>query len=58
MNEREVDNLLKNQAKFCERICKALDNRGFSCDGCEEDCCHNQIIGCPIGNGMTNHLLR
>jgi len=58
MKERELDNLLKNQSKFCERICEALEGKGYSCDGCEEDCCHKQIIGLLRSEvtDIANHL--
>ena len=45
MKEKETDRLFKEQATYCERICEALDNIGFSCRECEEICCYGQTIG-------------
>lgn len=58
MKERELDKLLKNQAKFCEKICEALDNRGFGCNGCNGNCCNNQVIGLLRSEviDIANHL--
>ena len=58
MKERETDKLFKEQATYCERICEALDNRGFSCRDCKENCCYEQIIGILRSEAVAiaNHL--
>ena len=58
MKEREVDKLFKKQAYFCVRICEALDNRGYSCKDCNENCCYGQVIGLLRSEvvEIANHL--
>lgn len=58
MKEREVDKRFKEQALCCDKICTKLEELGYGCKDCKENCCFGQVIGLLRSEviDIANHL--